>query len=103
MNLITLNIDSIQLNQPLPFALRGFNGVLLAKKGYVIGSRTELETLVTRGAQLYVDTDESGDSHRAYVSQLQRKSRPRPRRCGPHLQTPPRWTGMNYSCLPRSC
>ena len=72
MNLITLNIDSIQLNQPLPFVLRGFNGVLLAQKGYVIGSRTELETLVARGAQLCVDIDESADSHRAYLAQLQR-------------------------------
>lgn len=44
MNLVTLNIDTIQLNQPLPFVLRGVNGVLLAQKGYVIGSRSELET-----------------------------------------------------------
>lgn len=72
MHLVTLNIDTIPLNQPLPFVLRGFNGVLLAPKGHVIGSRTELETLVARGAQLYVDTDESGESHRAYLSQLQR-------------------------------
>ena len=97
MNLITLNIDSIQLNQPLPFALRGFNGVLLAKKGYVIGSRTELETLVTRGAQLYVDTDESGDSHRTYVSQLQRmllSEQPLGEIASMQIQaeTPPVWT-----------
>ena len=72
MNLVTLNIDTIQLNQPLPFVLRGVNGVLLAQKGYVIRSRTELETLVARGVQLCVDTDESGDSHRAYLIQLQR-------------------------------
>ena len=72
MHLVTLNIDTIQLNQPLPFALRGLNGVLLAQKGHVISSRSELETLVARGAQLCVDTDESGASHRAYLSQLQR-------------------------------
>lgn len=72
MHLVTLNIDTIQLHQPLPFVLRGVNGVLLAQKGHVIGSRAELETLVARGAQLCIDTDESGDSHRAYLSQLQR-------------------------------
>ena len=72
MNLVTLNIDTIQLNQPLPFILRGANGVLLAQKGYVIGSRSELETMVKRGAQLCVDTKESGDSHRSYLLQLQR-------------------------------
>lgn len=72
MNLITLNIDTIQLNQPLPFVLRGANGALLAQKGYVIGSRSELETLIKRGAQLCMDTEESEDSHRSYLSQLQR-------------------------------
>lgn len=72
MNLIVLNIDTIQLGQPLPFTLRGANGALLAHKGYVIRTRAELDVLVTRGVQLCVDTDESGDSHRAYLAQLQR-------------------------------
>jgi len=72
MNLVSLNIDTIQLNQPLPFVLRGANGVLLAQKGYVIASRSELETMVKRGAQLCVDTEESGESHRSYLLQLQR-------------------------------
>ncbi|MBP6598072.1 MAG: phosphohydrolase [Giesbergeria sp.] len=71
MNLVALTIDSIQLGQPLPFALRGSSGALLAQKGYVIRSRSELDVLVTRGAQLCIDTDESGDSHRHYLSQLQ--------------------------------
>ena len=70
MNLITLNIDSIPLGRPLPFALRGAQGALLAQRGYVIRNRAELETLQARGVDLCVDTDESGDSHRTYLHQL---------------------------------
>lgn len=72
MNLVSLNVESIQLGQPLPFVLRGADGALLAQKGYVIRAREELDTLVARGLQLCVDTDESGESHRAYLAQLQR-------------------------------
>ena len=72
MNLVRLNIESIQLGQPLPFVLRGADGVLLAQKGYVIRTREDLANLVLRGRELCVDTDESGGSHRAYLAQLQR-------------------------------
>ena len=72
MNLVSLNIESIQIGHPLPFVLRGADGVLLAQKGYVIRTRDELATMVARGRQLCVDTDESGGSHRAYLAQLQR-------------------------------
>ncbi len=72
MNLVALNIESIQLGHPLPFVLRGADGALLAQKGYVIRTRAELDSLVSRGLKLCVDTDESGDSHRAYLAQLQK-------------------------------
>lgn len=72
MNLVSLNIESIQLGQPLPFVLRGADGTLLAQKGYIIRTREELAKMVARGRQLCVDTDESGGSHRAYLAQLQR-------------------------------
>ena len=72
MNLVSLNIESIQLGHPLPFVLRGADGTLLAQKGYVIRTREDLARMVARGRQLCVDTDESGDSHRAYLAQLQR-------------------------------
>ena len=49
MNLVRLNIESIQLGQPLPFVLRGADGVLLAQKGYVIRTREDLANLVLRG------------------------------------------------------
>lgn len=71
MNLVELNLDSIPFGQPIPFALRGVGGSLLANKGYVLQSAEELRNLVIRGQTLYVDTDESGDSYRAYLSRLQ--------------------------------
>ena len=67
MNLVALTIETIQLGQPLPFALRSATGALLAQKGYVIRTRAELEVLLTRGVQLCIDTDESCDSHRHYL------------------------------------
>ncbi|WP_027994811.1 HD-GYP domain-containing protein [Simplicispira psychrophila] len=71
MKLIALNIESIQLGQPLPFALRAASGALLARRGYVIRSRSELDSLITRGVELCIDTTESGDSHRHYLARLQ--------------------------------
>lgn len=72
MNIVRLNIDTIRIGQPLPFVLRGPDGALLAKKGYVINDREDLARLVARGRELCMDIDESGDSHRAYLAQLQR-------------------------------
>lgn len=72
MNLVPLSIESIHLGQPLPFVLRGADGTLLAQKGFVIRNREDLNTLLARGVQLHVDTDESGESHRAYMAGLQR-------------------------------
>lgn len=72
MKLLPLNIDSIPLGQPLPFALRSADGALLAGKGYTVGSRQELDQFVQTGRQLCVDINESNDSHRAYVAQLQK-------------------------------
>jgi len=72
MHLVAINIETIQLGQPLPFVLRGADGALLANKGYVIRNRAELDVLLARGLRLCVDTDESGGSHRAYLAQLQR-------------------------------
>jgi HD-GYP domain-containing protein (c-di-GMP phosphodiesterase class II) len=72
MNLVPLSIESIHFGQPLPFVLRGADGALLAQKGFIIRNRADLNTLLARGVQLYVDTDESGESHRAYLAGLQR-------------------------------
>ena len=71
MNLVELNLSTIPFGQPIPFALRGVGGGLLANKGFVIRSADDLRALLVRGQTLYVDTDESGESYRAFLSQIQ--------------------------------
>jgi HD-GYP domain-containing protein (c-di-GMP phosphodiesterase class II) len=70
MNLVTVNIDSIRIGQPLPFSLRDEGGVLLAHKGYVVSSRQELDLVVGRRSNLFIDVDESESQRRAYVGKL---------------------------------
>ena len=70
MQLVTVSIDSIPIGQPLPFSLRGADGTLLAKKGFVIQSKAELKDIMGRGFSLYIDTAEAESLHRAYVKQL---------------------------------
>jgi len=56
MNLIAVNIDSIRLGHPLPFALLNERGVLLAHKGYVITERAEISYWTSRGMTLTTTT-----------------------------------------------
>src|SRR5450830_1362193 len=70
MKLVKLELETIPLGHPLPFILRSATGVQLAQKGYVVQSKDELQQMALRGMSLCVDTDESGESHRAYVSKL---------------------------------
>jgi HD-GYP domain-containing protein (c-di-GMP phosphodiesterase class II) len=69
-NLVTVSIDAIKIGQPLPFALRSSDGTLLAQKGFVIPSKSELQELVGRGFTLYIDIADSEAFHRAYVGKL---------------------------------
>ena len=71
MNLVELNLSTIPFGQPIPFALRGAGGGLLANKGFIIRSVDDLRGLLARGQMLYVDTDESGESYRAFLAQIQ--------------------------------
>ena len=70
MNLVTVNIDSIRVGQPLPFSLRDEGGVLLAHKGFVVSSRAELDLIVGQRGNLFVDVSESESQRRAYVGKL---------------------------------
>lgn len=90
MSLVTLNFNAIRLGHPLPFPLRGGNGVLLAQKGYVIPTREALDVLLARGMQLCVDTDEAGDNPALYLSQ-QRGLRSTPVPEGVLDDSPPDW------------
>ena len=70
MNLVTINVDSVLIGQPLPVSLRDESGVLLASKGFVVSNRADLDLIVGRRSQLYVDVVESEAHMRAYVGKL---------------------------------
>ncbi len=71
MHLVPVSVDSIRLHQPLPFRLMDKDGVLLAKKSFVIDSRAMLEDFARRGGGLFIDVADSEAHHRAYVDRLQ--------------------------------
>ena len=72
MNLVTISVDAILvlIGQPLPFSLRDADGALLAKKGMVFQTRSEVNALMLRRVQLYIDMVESEQHQRAYVGRL---------------------------------
>ncbi len=70
MNLVQVTNESIMIGQPLPFALRDETGILLARKGYVIGSRADLEAMRGRGLGFFVDVSESERHQKAFVGKL---------------------------------
>lgn len=75
MNLVAIDIDSLPIGQPLPFALRSAKGALLAPRGYTIATREELDGFKGRGMDICVDTDEASVSHRHFMNQLQQMLR----------------------------
>lgn len=70
MKLVALAPEAIPLGRPLPFALRGQDGVLLAQKGYVIANQEELQRVLGLGVNLYMDVDESREARLAYLGHL---------------------------------
>lgn len=70
MNLVPVNADAILVGQPLPCALRDQNGVLLAKKGFLVSSRQDLQAMVGKRDQIYIDADQSDNFRRGYVNRL---------------------------------
>lgn len=70
MNLVPVNVESIPIGQPLPFPLVDKDGVLLAKKAFVIPSRRELDEISQRGGGLFINIADSEAHHRAYVEKL---------------------------------
>ena len=70
MHLIPISVDSIRTGQPLPFPLMDKSGVLLAKKAFVVASKSDLEEISQRGGGLYIDVADSEAHHRAYVERL---------------------------------
>lgn len=54
----------------MPFALHAQDGVLLAQKGYVIGTQEELQRILDLGGNLWMDVDESRETRQAYLRHL---------------------------------
>lgn len=71
MNLIPVNIDSIRVGQPLPFHLVDKDGVLLARKSFIVRSKSDLVDISERGGGLYIDGVDAEALQRAYLDQLQ--------------------------------
>nr|WP_295774013.1 phosphohydrolase [Rhodoferax sp.] len=70
MHLVPVSVESIRINQPLPFPLMDKNGVLLAKRAFVIDSKEYLADIAQRGGGLFIDVTDSEAHHRAYVERL---------------------------------
>lgn len=70
MHLIPISVESIRIGQPLPFPLMDKDGVLLAKKSFLIASRQDLDAMLLRGGGLFIDVADSEAHHRAYVERL---------------------------------
>ncbi|CAM8671657.1 hypothetical protein MCEMSEM22_03516 [Comamonadaceae bacterium] len=70
MHLVAVNIESIRIGSPLPFPLMDKDGILLARKSYVIPSRRDLDEISQRGGGLFIDVADSEAHHRAYVDHL---------------------------------
>jgi HD-GYP domain-containing protein (c-di-GMP phosphodiesterase class II) len=71
MNLIPIEIDSIRIGYPLPCDLVGKDGVLLAKKSFVVRSREDLIMFNNRNEGLFIDGLDAEALHKAYIDQLQ--------------------------------
>lgn len=70
MKLVPVNVDAILVGQPLPCALRDQNGVLLASKGFMVNSRGDLESMIGRRSEIYIDFDQTDNFRRGYVNRL---------------------------------
>jgi HD-GYP domain-containing protein (c-di-GMP phosphodiesterase class II) len=71
MNLIPVSIDSIHVGRPLPFHLVDKDGVLLARKAFVVRSKGDLIDIADRGGGLFIDGVDADALQRAYLDQLQ--------------------------------
>ncbi|MGQ0710922.1 MAG: HD-GYP domain-containing protein [Rhodoferax sp.] len=71
MNLVPVSVDSIHIGKPLPFPVMDKDGVLIAKRGYVVASRKDLLDFSQRNGGLFIDIADSEAHHKAYVEKLQ--------------------------------
>jgi HD-GYP domain-containing protein (c-di-GMP phosphodiesterase class II) len=70
MRLVQISLDSIIIGQPLPFPLMGKDGVLLAKKSYVVKSKKELTDIADRSSGIFIDETDSETYQRALLDKF---------------------------------
>lgn len=58
MKLIPVSLEDIPLQQPLPFALRAGDGALLAKRGFVISNRGDLERMAGLRSGMFINEED---------------------------------------------
>lgn len=75
MNLIPVSIDSIHIGRPLPFHLVDKDGLLLAKKDFVVKTEADLRNIVERYGGIFIDGVDAEALQRAYMEQLQNMMR----------------------------
>jgi len=71
MNLIPVEINSIRIGYPLPCDLVDKGRVLLAKKSYVITSKSDLISIYERKGGLFIEGLDAETLQKAYIDQLQ--------------------------------
>lgn len=71
MHLIPIELDSIRIGYPLPCDLVDKDGILLAKKSFVIRAKDELTYILNRSGGLFIDGQDADVLHKAYLDQLQ--------------------------------
>ena len=70
MHLVSVSVETIRIGQPLPFPLMDKDGLLLARRSFVIESKGMLAEYAARGGGLYIDVADSEAHHRVYVERL---------------------------------
>jgi HD-GYP domain-containing protein (c-di-GMP phosphodiesterase class II) len=71
MNLIPIELDSIRIGYPLPCDLVDKDGVLLAKKSFIVRAKDDLIHFYNRSGGLFIDGLDAEALRKAYVDQLQ--------------------------------
>jgi len=71
MNLIPVEIDSIRIGYPLPCDLVDQDGILLARKSFVVAAKSDLEMFYNRNGGLFIDGVDAEALRKAYLDQLQ--------------------------------
>jgi hypothetical protein len=68
---IPIDIDSIRIGYPLPFDLLDKDGVLMARKSFVVAAKADLVMFQNRSGGLFVDGADADAMRKAYLDQLQ--------------------------------